>query len=442
MRSLPYDLGTGSTGRFETGETELRSRLPATMRNAAQWTRRFARTAPGVIGAVGAALALFALIAGLVSANAQSARISRHDTVLAHTEPLANAAQRLYVALSTADAAASTAYLSGGVESPEVRARYEDALTDAAAALAEATTGASDLETRNLRAKISAELPSYTGYVEAARANNRQGLPVGSAYLRQASGLMQGSILKNAAELQKIRLNQLHADQDAITGLPLWTTGLLAGLLVACGAGSWILLRRTNRWVNAGMVSAAGLTVLALLWIFATTIVASAAIDTGSTARFEKLAQARILAQQARTEETLQLITRGNLEGSETRFTASSNQLRSDLAGLLSTDSPAATAFSGWQNGHRHEVAAYRSNNYRGAVDLSIKGDASGSAAQFTALDNALKTELERTRQQVRDDVNTAGNALTLSPIGTLALLVAAAAAIVVGVWPRLKEFL
>ncbi|MVU81009.1 hypothetical protein GPX89_27640 [Nocardia sp. ET3-3] len=412
------------------------------MRNAAQWTRRFGRTAPGVIGAVGAALALLALIAGLVSANAQSAKLSRHDTVLAHTEPLANAAQRLYVALSSADAAASTAYLSGGVETAEVRTRYEGALTEAAAALAEATTGASDTETREILGQISAELPRYTGFVEAARANNRQGLPVGSAYLRQASALMQGSILKNADELEKVRLGQLHRDQDAITGLPLWSSGLLVLLLAACGLGSWILLRRTNRWVNTGVAAAAGLAVVALLWIVATTIAASAAIDTGATSRFEKLAQARILAQQARTEETLQLITRGNLDESEKRFTASSDQLRGDLSSLLGSDSPATTAFSGWQTGHQHEVASYKSNNFRGAVDQAIKTDGDGSAVQFAALDTALKSELERTRQEVRDDVNTAGNALTLSSLGMLVLLLGAAAAIVGGVWPRLKEFL
>ncbi|MTE15821.1 hypothetical protein GLP40_24000 [Nocardia sp. CT2-14] len=394
------------------------------------------------MGAVGTALALLALIAGLTSANQQGAKISRHDTVLTHTEPLANAAQRLYVALSTADAAASTAYLSGGIESPEVRARYENALTDAAAALAEATTGASDAETRTILGQISAELPSYTGYVESARANNRQGLPVGSAYLRQASALMQGSILKNAAELERIRLGQLHSDQGAITGLPLWSAGVLVLLLAACGYGSWILVRRTNRWVNPGVVAAGGLAVVALLWIVVTTLAASAAIDTGATTRFEKLAQARILAQQARTEETLQLITRGDITASEKRFADSSDRLRADLTGLVGTDSAASKAFSGWQDGHRKEVAAYLSNNYRGAVEQSIKTDGAGSAAQFTALDNALKTELERTRQEVRDDVNTAGNALTLSPLGTLALLLAAAAAIVVGVWPRLKEFL
>ncbi|MFE3194980.1 hypothetical protein ACFXHA_38655 [Nocardia sp. NPDC059240] len=420
----------------------MRSRLPATMRNAAQWTRRFVRTAPGVIGAVGAALALLALIAGLVTENAQSAKITRHDTVLAHTEPLANASQRLYVALSTADAAASTAYLSGGVESHDVRTRYENALTDAAAALAEATTGASDTETRAILGRIAAELPSYTGDVEAARANNRQGLPVGSAYLRQASALMQGSILQDAKELQKIRVTQLHDDQDAITGLPWWSTGILVLLLAGCGYGSWILMRRTNRWVNAGVVTAAGLTLVALLWTVATTIAASAAIDTGATARFEKLAQARILAQQARNEETLQLVTRTDIEASNKRFLDDATLLRADLTGLVSTDSPAFTAYSSWQDGHTLEVAAYKSNDYSGAVTQSVKTDGKGSAAQFSALDTALKAELERTRQEVRDDVNTAGNALTLSPWGTLILLLAAAVAIVVGVWPRLKEFL
>ncbi|WP_433561495.1 hypothetical protein ACQP1O_28360 [Nocardia sp. CA-151230] len=407
-----------------------------------QWTRRFVHTAPGVIGVVGAALALLALLGGLVTANQQSTKIARHDTVLAHTEPLANAAQRLYVALSTADAAASTAYLSGGIESPEVRIRYENALTDAAAALAEATTGAADAETRTILGRISAELPSYTGYVEAARANNRQGLPVGSAYLRQASALMQDSILKDAGELEHIRLAQLHSDQGAITGLPWWSAGTLVLLLAACGYGSWILVRRTNRWINPGVVTAGGLTVAALLWILATTAATTAAIDTGATGRFEKLAQARILAQQARTEETLQLITRGDVDASEQRFTAGSDQLRADLASLLSGNSAASKAFSGWQDGHRKELAAYKSNDYRGAVDQSIKTDGAGSAAQFAALDDALKTELERTRQEVRDDVNTAGNALTLSPLGTLVLLLAAAGSIVVGVWPRLKEFL
>ncbi|WP_233434375.1 hypothetical protein [Nocardia yamanashiensis] len=423
----------------------MRSRLPAATRDAAEWVRRFARTAPGVLGAVTAILVIACLISGLVCANQLNAKIDRRDTVLGHTEPLADAAQRLYVALSAADAAASSAFLSGGIESPEVRTRYRQALTDAAVALSEATTGASDAKTREIVARISSELPTYTGLVEAARANNRQQLPVGAAYLRQASALMQTSVLKNAEELEQNRLARLRADQDDITALP--GTGLLTLLIVAalCGYLSWVLLRRTNRRVNAGVLTALGLTVLALLWICVATVAATQSIDAGAhgaTTRFETLARARILAQQARTEETLQLVTRGDLTESEKRFEARTGDLKSAVTAAAGADSPAMRALTSWQDGHKLEVAAYQGNDYKGAVAQSIGTGAGTSATKFGVLDDTLRGELEAARTDVRDGVDAAGDALTLSPWGVLALLLAAAAALVIGVWPRLKEFL
>ncbi|WP_327140291.1 hypothetical protein [Nocardia sp. NBC_01327] len=422
-----------------------RSRLSTTVRNAAGWARRFARTAPGVLSAVVAGLVLVSLVAGLVCVNQLGEKQTRRDSVLRHTEPLADASQRLYVALSAADAAASTAFLSGGIESPGVRTQYRQALADAAAALADATTGASDVQTREIVAAIAAELPSYTGLVEAARANNRQGLPVGSAYLRQASVLMQHSVLPNAEKLEQNRLGQLRADQRDISALPLLSVAVLLVLLIALIAGSVVLLRRTNRRFNLGVTIAAGATVLALLWIGAASIAATGVIDTGpagATVRFETLSRARILAQQARTEETMQLITRSDVDASEDIFTAETTQLQNQLLTVVAPQSAAPQAFSSWQAGHRAQLASNRNNDYNGAVRQAIGTDADGSAFRFAALDDSLRAELDRTRQQVRDDVDAAGDAFTLSPFGTLVLLLAAAVAIVVGVWPRLQEFL
>ncbi|WP_084523603.1 hypothetical protein [Nocardia inohanensis] len=392
-----------------------------------------------------AILVIACLISGLVCANQFNEKISRRDTVLGHTEPLADAAQRLYVALSAADAAASSAFLSGGIESPTVRAQYRQALTDAAVALSEATTGASDAETREIVARISSELPTYTGLVEAARANNRQQLPVGAAYLRQASSLMQTSVLENAQELEQNRLTRLRADQEDITAIP--GTSLLTLLIVAtlCGYLSWVLLRRTNRRFNIGVLTAAGLTVLTLLWLSAATLAAAQSIDSGAhgaTTRFETLAKARILAQQARTEETLQLVTRGDLTESEKRFEARTGELRSAVTAATGDDSTAMRALTGWQDGHRLEVAAYQGNDYQGAVSQSIGTGAGTSATRFGVLDDTLRGELEAARTDVRDGVDAAGDALTLSPWGALVLLLAAASAVVIGVWPRLKEFL
>ena len=53
--------------------------------------------------------------------------------------------------------------------------------------------------------------------------------------------------------------------------------------------------RRTNRWINPGVVIAAGLGVVALLWILATTAATTAAIDTGATARCKFTCHAKLV---------------------------------------------------------------------------------------------------------------------------------------------------
>ena len=60
-----------------------------------------------------------------------------------------------------------------------------------------------------------------------------------------------------------------------------------------------------------------------MVWIVGAVRLAAGDIERGrteGTARFGQLAEARILAQQARTDETLQLITRGDITASEKSF--------------------------------------------------------------------------------------------------------------------------
>ena len=88
------------------------------------WLRRFARTTPGVVGIIAIAVAAICVIAGVVCAAQLDGRIAEHDEVLDRSEPFANAAQNLYAALSAADAAAATAFLSAEETGP-MRARYQ-----------------------------------------------------------------------------------------------------------------------------------------------------------------------------------------------------------------------------------------------------------------------------------------------------------------------------
>jgi hypothetical protein len=87
-------------------------------------------------------------------------------------------------------------------------------------------------------------------------------------------------------------------------------------------------------------------------------------------------------------------------------------------------------------------VEAYQGGDYPAAVAQAIGDVPDASAAQFAVVEASLSEAIEQTRATLRDDVSRAGARLAWSPTGTLVLMVIAAAAAVVGLWPRLKEFL
>lgn len=409
---------------------------------AVAWVRRLARTTPGVVGMIAAAVAACCVIAGVVCAAQLNERIAVRNAVLDHSEPFAYSAQKLYAALSAADAAAATAFLSSGIETAPMRARYQQALADAASALADATAGATDADTRTALAEISAQLAVYTGLVGSAQANNRQGFVVGSAYLREASSLMQTALLPAAERIYTGNLAAVDQAQRAVGSAPAVGLVLLVLVLAAIGVGSVIVFARTNRQFNIGLVATTAAVLLVVAWIFVATSLAAGNIEhsrTEGTARFGQLAKARILAQQARTDETLQLIARGDIAASEKSFYGHLDELD---ALLSATPSAAADGVTKWTESHRKQVEAYLGGDYRGAVAQAIGTDPGASAAQFAVVESSLRDEIERTRSTLRDRVSAAGAQLAWSPTGTLVLMVIAAAATVVGLWPRLKEFL
>jgi len=405
------------------------------------WLRRFARTTPGVVSVIAVVVAACCVLAGLVCGGQLDGRIAEHNAVLDHSEPLAYAAQNLYAALSAADAAAATAYLSG-IETPPQRAKYQQALADAASALADTSAGATDADTRKAVAEISAQLAAYTGLVESARANNRQLLPVGSAYLREASWLMQTTLLPGAERIFTGDLAAVDGDQRAVGSAPIFGLVLLVLVLVAIGVGSVMLSGRTNRQFNIGLVVAAAVVVLVIAWIVVATDLAASSIEDSraeGTARFEQLAKARILAQQARTDETLQLIAHGDATASEASFNGRIDDLRTHLG---TGSSAPADGVAKWTASHHKQMAAYLGGDYFAAVTQAIGTDPGASAAQFGIVESSLRDEIEQTRATLRDRVSAAGTRLAWSPTGTLVMMVAAAVAAVVGLWPRLKEFL
>jgi hypothetical protein len=406
------------------------------------WARRLAGTTPGVVGIVAVVVAAFSVIAGVVCGGQLDGRIAEHNSVLDRSEPLAYSAQNLYAALSAADAAAASAFLSGGAETGPMQARYKQALADAASALTDVTAGTTDTETRTAVADMSAKLAAYTGLVESARANNRQGFVIGSAYLREASSLMQTSMLPSAQKIYSGNLATLNNHQRAVGSVPTISLVLLVVVLASVVVGSVILVGRTNRQFNLGLIATAVAVLLVIGWVVVATRLAADNIERSQaegTAKFEHLAKARITAQQARTDENLELIARSDITAREQSF----NDHIKELVAMLDTgQSAAADAVTKWTASHREQVEAYERGDYTAAVAQAIGPEPDGSAAQFAAVEASLRNEIQQTRAMLRDRVASAGAELAWSPTGTLALMVVAAVVAVVGLWPRLKEFL
>jgi hypothetical protein len=418
------------------------SPLTLDARASRAWLRRFIRTTPGVVVVIAVVVAASCILAGVLSAATLNGRIAEQRAVLDRSEPFAYAAQNLYAASSAADAAAATAFLSGGDQTPLMRARYQQALAAAASALTDATAGAPDADTRKALAQVSSNLVTYAGLVEAARANNVQGFPVGSAYLREASSWMQTNLLPGAEKIYAADLARVDEAQRRVGSLPIIGLALLAIALAATAVGSAVMFRRTNRRFNLGLVAAAVIGVVVLVAVVGSVRLAAADIERGraeGTARFGQLAEARILAQQARTDETLQLITRGDITAGEKSFDGHIDE----LAARIGASSPAATeAVEKWVASHRKQVDAYRAGDYPGAVAQALGTDAGASGAQFAVVETSLRDAIEQSRATMRGYVADAGRYLAWTPTATLALMTLAAGAAVVGLWPRLREFL
>ena len=249
---------------------------------------------------------------------------------------------------------------------------------------------------------LSTELPVYTGLVETARADNRLGLPVGAAYLAEASELMRSRLLPAADALYRQENARLRAVYGQATGLPV------LGVIVALIAAAVLvgvqrrLARRTRRVLNHGLVIATAAGLISLVWLLVGLSVARAqfsdARDHGS-APVQALAQADIAALRAHADESLTLIHRSGQDAYQTDFVAVQKQLGPGRGTLLTTavtaasGSPAtrsaagaAAAAPGWYAVDKRVRALDDGGNYEAAVQLAIGPGPSSSGSLFRRL--------------------------------------------------------
>ena len=346
--------------------------------------------------------------------------------------------QTIETDLLVADANATNSFLVGGLESPQRRAAYDAALAEVASLVAQAAR-AQPADAAALSA-LNAHVLDYARLVEAARADNRQGLPVGAQYLREASNGLRSDALPVADAL--VRADTARADASLTTAwgwvVPVLALVALALLVVAQVA----VARRFRRRLNPGLVTAS--VVLVLLFLASSVALAALVASVGSArSDFDDVnaaGTARVQANLAKSSESLTLIARGSGQPYEDAWRASSATVTDRLPGLR--DSSALLA--SWQDYtkvHTQVRALDDGGSWDDAVGLATGSGAGSSNATFAPLDSSLASLVSGSGNVAVRDLRAHHGGLLLGCVLTFLAGVGAAWSGSRGITARLKEY-
>lgn len=426
----------------------LASRSPTNPVHPRWW---FLWTTPGRILTIGVVLSALVIACAFATSTTINDRQQALTTVLDDSEPLAFAAGQLYTTLSVADAAAATAFIAGA-EPQDVRQRYEQAITDAAVAVTRASAGLTTEPLIELLGRVNAELGVYTGLVETARTNNRAGNPVGSSYLSEASALMQSKILPDAQRLYEATSARVDAETTASTRIPAPVIlVVLATVMFGLFANRW-LTKRTRRRVNMGFVAGGMAVLIMVVWVGTALVISTSDSRSAKNTAAQSLKTVTtmaITAQQARADETLALVRRGDEDVRKQSYYQRMDSMQEQLTTYLNADNDidkddlvgADDLLRKWRASNDRINGYIAVGDYQAATQVALGTGEDNSTPAFSSLDASLAKAIEESRNQLRTDIVNARRVLSGATVGAAGLSIIAAIAVALGLWPRLSEY-
>ena len=431
-------------------------------RLAIDWLLARLRTTPGLLRVFSVALIALLAVMAVVDFRVAEARKNASDAVGLESEPLLVRAQALYSELAEADATATNTFLAGGLETIDQRQHYLADVRSASHDLTVATREVGDSGAAARAAtRMSRDLPLYTGSVEAARANNRQSLPVGAAYLRQASTLMQQELLPAADRLYGVEARRLeHEYLSAGSGsdVAVVVAVMLAALALLVPT-QLFLIRRTHRVFNVPLVAASVLVVVLGVSLVTSFVVEQHRLEAARHPASDlvgALSSARVLALRAESDDSLALIASGSVDRYRADFDAIVRKLggRSGMSGALGA-AGALTRDSGTS-----EVVDQARKNYRDYLDVHgrvaqlqdsgqfdeavarvTEGNPGDELPTLTRFDKSLGRGISESEAQFRSDAGGARSVLRFLAIAVPLIAIACGALVLYGLQRRINEY-
>ena len=443
-------------------------RAPApTVRRTGWRSRLEGASTPARLRLLLAVLVLLSLAWGVLAALTANQHAAAAANVVAVSEPLSLDAEQIFTSLSDADATAANAFLAGGLEPAAARQRYDADITEAAIRIqaASALVGSTAARTQlpgHLAAQASAadaaigddlailsgQLPAYTDEVGTARADNRLGLPLGAAYLREASALLRGTLLPAASDIYTRESGLLTSASAQATGLPLMVITVVVGLgigYVLYRSSRW-LTRHTHRVVNYGLLVAGLVGLISLVWLAAAFAVGRGDLlhaQQQGSAPVQAYARAEVAALRAHADESLTLIDNRGDDTYQADYLAQKKLLGPGPGTLLAAvqaagGSGAAADAQAWYTAHAALRRQDNSGQHPAAVQSAQNGDA---AAKFGQLSTALSEGINAHQAVFASSARSGRDAFTGLTAGMIVASLVMVAGCAWGLSRRLAEY-
>jgi hypothetical protein len=431
------------------------------LRTLALTVRRRIGTTPGRLRFAGGLLVMASVVFGVVTAGGAAVRHSAAHSAATASEPLLVHVENFYSSLADADATAASTFATGGAEPAARRARYLRDLRSASADLAAMShrlemSGQAFAPLRT----VTTQLPVYAGLIETARANNRQGFPIGAAYLRQASTLMRDEILPAAGQLYGLEARHLNSDYRAgastgpIVALVVTAVVLLA-LLVST---QFYLARATKRIFNIGLLAGTVLVIILSFWVGNAFVSEQNALSSAQRSGSDSvlvLSTARILASRAQSDEGLALIARGGGDQNLADFAVQVKALGgTDAQGGLLREAKAISRRSGstavvdalsvrlaaYLAAHRRVAAHEADGDFAGAARVAV-GKRSKEISAADAMASTFARTIDAAQADFTRAASEAESALNGLAIGIPILVTALVLLVLYGLRQRINEY-
>ncbi|GGM94975.1 hypothetical protein GCM10009721_21580 [Terrabacter tumescens] len=392
---------------------------------------------PGRMRLFGLLGVIAAVLLGAVSANALLASQAAVERAANNTAQVVRA-QSIHVDLLRADAVATNAFLVGGLESAESRARYEAAMSRVASGIA--TAAAAQPADGKALGVLAERVQTYAALVEQARSNNRLGLPVGAQYLTQASAGLRADAIPIVTQVVKANEDRSSKEFDRSNSSLQLLVGVLS-LIGLVALAVW-LAKRTHRYLNPSLTGAIALLLVAL-FVTATTITgigrATRDVAQGDFQSAVTLANITTAANDARANESLTLIKRGSGAANETSWKTDKTDVDTDLDRLKD-----ATLISLWGDyvaSHQKVRSLDDGGRWDDAVKLSTSTATDGAAKTFGDFDVAVTKARDDAGKTTVTNLQGQGGSAPLLAVVVGLVALAASWLVVRGIGQRIEEY-